>query len=153
MMASEEPQTFKLHHLSPHFDKKFNTINMAQPAQNTKNETSSTINAESKAQEPSSQKNAVSDRNKQQLFVRNLFGGAFQISLPKQFVDLSNFRLVPDHQEVWSDGHRDQSIIVELVELVEDQKDEEAAKYHFNDIAQTSNSMENKIVSSGVFAS
>ena len=30
---------------------------------------------------------------------------------------------------------------------------EEAAKYHYNDIAETSNSIETKIVSSGVFAS
>ena len=118
---------------------------MAQPAQDTE------VKSSTKPQQPSIKK-AVSNQN-EQFCVRNLFGGAFQISLPSQFIDLSNFRLVPDHQEVWSDAHRDQSIIVELVEFVEGEKDGDAAKYHFNDIAETSNSMETKIVSSGVFAS
>ena len=108
-------------------------------------------------QEEEDQKNQdqTTDNNKQkEIFcVQKLFGGAFEISLPKRFVDLSNFRLVPDHQEVWSDPHSDQSIIIELVEMVQNMDGEKAVKYHYNDIAETSNSSETKIVSSGVFAS
>eukprot|EP01084_Bolivina_argentea_P107021 191382_1 len=96
----------------------------------------------------------VTNKNNNEIFcVQKLFGGAFEISLPKRFIDLSNFRLVPDHQEVWSDAYTDQSIIVELVEMVTEQKDENASKYHYNDIAETSNSIETKIISSGIFES
>lgn len=92
--------------------------------------------------------------NVEQLFKQKLYGGAFEISLPKRFVDLSNFRLVPDHQEVWSDPHTDQSIIIELVERVNiDNEKEKAVKYHYNDIAETSKSIETSIVSSGTFKS
>merc|ERR1712039_808304 len=85
--------------------------------------------------------------------MRKLYGGAFEIGLPQRFVDLSSFRLVPDHQEVWSDAHSDQSIIIELVEppRVKDQTDVEAIQYHFNDIAETNNSVQTKIVSVGTF--
>eukprot|EP01084_Bolivina_argentea_P059751 109156_1 len=78
---------------------------------------------------------ANTNNEKEVFCVRKLFGGGFGISLPERFIDLSNFRLVPDHQEVWSDAHTDQSIIIELVERVNEQKDENAAHYHYYDIA------------------
>lgn len=34
---------------------------------------------------------------------RELFGGAIDLNFPERFVDISNFRQVPDHQEVSSE--------------------------------------------------
>jgi hypothetical protein len=36
----------------------------------------------------------------EQLITRALFGGAIEMSLPQRFVDVSDYRPVPDHQEV-----------------------------------------------------
>ena len=38
--------------------------------------------------------------------VRELFGGAVTASLPVRYVDVSDFRPVPDNQEVWTDANR-----------------------------------------------
>ena len=83
--------------------------------------------------------------------VQKLFGGAFEISLPARFIDLSSFRLVPDHLEVLSDAHADQSVIIELVERVSEEKDSSAAQYHFKDIAAVHSSSATSIVSAGEF--
>ena len=76
---------------------------------------------------------------------QKLFGGAFEITLPKRMIDLSNFRQIPDHQEVWTDASADQSIIVEILERA-NASDENAAKYHFLDISETNESIETKIM-------
>ncbi len=34
------------------------------------------------------------------LVVHKLFGGAIELSFPERFVDVSDFRPIPDHQEV-----------------------------------------------------
>ena len=47
---------------------------------------------------------------------RELFGGAITVDLPTRMVDVSDFRPVPDNQEVWTDADRDESIILELLE-------------------------------------
>ncbi|KAL0047957.1 hypothetical protein WJX82_004231 [Trebouxia sp. C0006] len=52
----------------------------------------------------------------EQLITRALFGGAIEMSLPQRFVDVSDYRPVPDHQEVWTDATLDQSVILEIVE-------------------------------------
>lgn len=46
---------------------------------------------------------------------RELFGGAIGMCLPTRFVDISDFRPIPDHQEVFSDANMDQSLIVEVL--------------------------------------
>ena len=51
---------------------------------------------------------------------RPLFGGALSADLPDRYVDVSDFRPVPDNQEVWTDAERDESVIVEILERVED---------------------------------
>ncbi|KAL0030275.1 hypothetical protein WJX77_007077 [Trebouxia sp. C0004] len=51
----------------------------------------------------------------EQLITRALFGGAIKMSLPQRFVDVSDYRPVPDHQEVWTDATLDQSVILEIV--------------------------------------
>lgn len=38
------------------------------------------------------------------LVPRPLYGGAAQLSFPQRFADISDFRPVPDHQEVGSKG-------------------------------------------------
>jgi hypothetical protein len=52
--------------------------------------------------------------------VRELYGGAMRIMLCSRFQDLSDFRLIPDHQEVFSDANTDQSVIVEINEMLQD---------------------------------
>jgi len=48
-----------------------------------------------------------------------LYGGAFSLTVPERFVDISDYRPIPDHQEVYIDPDLDQSIIVELNSQVE----------------------------------
>ena len=61
---------------------------------------------------------------------RPLFGGAIELALPARFVDVSPFRQIPDHQEVFFDGPSDQSVIVEILSFVP-QENARAAAYHF----------------------
>ena len=68
---------------------------------------------------------------------RELFGGAITVDLPTRMVDVSEFRPVPDNQEVWTDADRDESIIVELLERVDvgPSDAEGAAAWFFRDLA------------------
>ncbi|KAK9764838.1 hypothetical protein K7432_007345 [Basidiobolus ranarum] len=78
---------------------------------------------------------------------KELFGGAITTYIPSSFIDISQLREVPDNQEVYVDTDTDQSIIVELLELVEEASDEECAKYHFKQIAEHNDaSSENEVV-------
>src|ERR1700759_1879803 len=64
-----------------------------------------------------------------------LFGGAITAQIPSEFGDVSNFRQVPDHQEVFVQADGLTSIIFEILERVEkDLSDEDALKYHLKDI-------------------
>lgn len=47
--------------------------------------------------------------------LRQLFGGAVAIGVPDRLVDVSDFRPVPDNQEVLADGATDQSLIIEIM--------------------------------------
>lgn len=51
------------------------------------------------------------------LHAKALFGGAISIMLPTRLADVSDFRPVPDNQEVLADGATDQSIVVEIMVL------------------------------------
>ncbi|KZF18907.1 Mog1p/PsbP-like protein [Xylona heveae TC161] len=67
----------------------------------------------------------------------DLFGGTIVADLPSAFVDASNIRQVPDHQEVYLDKDGYTSIIFEITERVNDfNTDEEALSYHLQDIAE-----------------
>lgn len=57
----------------------------------------------------------------------DLFGGAIVAPIPSSFMDASQFRQIPDNQEVFVDTKTQQSMIVELLEQV-DQKDEKIAQ-------------------------
>jgi hypothetical protein len=54
------------------------------------------------------------------LVTRELYGGAIKLNLPTSYDDVSNFRQVPDHQEVWVDRDSNTSLIVELLDLDEE---------------------------------
>lgn len=64
-----------------------------------------------------------------------LFGGHFQIELPAKYVDLSDVRQIPDHQEVYFDSWRDHSVIIELVEYNEI-PEENLLKFHWAHLCQ-----------------
>ncbi|GAB7361231.1 hypothetical protein MBLNU230_g1292t1 [Neophaeotheca triangularis] len=65
-----------------------------------------------------------------------LFGGAMHAQLPSNFTDVSNFRQVPDNQEVWIDADGFTSIVFDILERVELPTDMEALKYHLHDIVE-----------------
>jgi Ran-interacting Mog1 protein len=44
-----------------------------------------------------------------------LFGGAANFALPDRMRDVSDFRPVPDHQEVFTDASVDQSVIIDIL--------------------------------------
>ena len=52
------------------------------------------------------------------LETRRLFGGAVVLDVPRRFRDLSSVVPVPDHQEVFADGARDETLVVELVDAI-----------------------------------
>ncbi|KAE8844885.1 hypothetical protein PTNB85_03150 [Pyrenophora teres f. teres] len=63
-----------------------------------------------------------------------LYGGAITMDLPSNFADASQFRQIPDNQEVYLDNAGYSSIVVEILEYVEKPSDEEALQYHFADL-------------------
>lgn len=71
-----------------------------------------------------------------------LFGGALSAAVPPSATDISDLREIPDNQEVFAHAHTDQSIIVELLEYQSQVPDQDAAKYHFEDIAGSNRALE-----------
>lgn len=69
---------------------------------------------------------------------RPLFGGAMSADFPDRYADVSDIRPVPDNQEVWTDADRDESVIMEILERVDDGPDdaEGAAAWFFRDLAE-----------------
>eukprot|EP00475_Leptophrys_vorax_P026014 TRINITY_DN36442_c0_g1_i1.p1 TRINITY_DN36442_c0_g1~~TRINITY_DN36442_c0_g1_i1.p1 ORF type:complete len:251 (+),score=16.42 TRINITY_DN36442_c0_g1_i1:274-1026(+) len=63
-----------------------------------------------------------------------LFGGAILADIPTRFQDVSDFREVPDNQEVFADGARDESVVVELLERKADVADADAATWFLSDL-------------------
>ncbi|OJD38093.1 ran-interacting mog1 protein [Diplodia corticola] len=71
-----------------------------------------------------------------------LYGGAITVELPSVFGDVSLIREVPDTQEVWLDRDGFTSVIFDLTERVDESQassDEEALKYHLQDMVDDSN--------------
>ncbi|KAJ3332174.1 hypothetical protein HDU76_001055 [Blyttiomyces sp. JEL0837] len=64
---------------------------------------------------------------------KELYGGAIVAKLPRSFVDASQLREIPDNQEVFVDVTTDQSVIIELVQLVPEATN--PAVYHFWELA------------------
>ncbi|XP_076009412.1 ran guanine nucleotide release factor [Genypterus blacodes] len=76
-----------------------------------------------------------------------LFGGALSAFIPHSATDVSELREIPDNQEVFVHAHTDQSLIVELLEYQGQVADQDAARYHFEDIAGS-----NKALAPGALA-
>lgn len=76
---------------------------------------------------------------------KQLYGGAITVDIPTGVLDASNFRQIPDTQEVFvanSDNvdnyaqlNKDDSIIVDLMERVEARDDQEAIRVHYSEIS------------------
>ncbi|KAL5992120.1 hypothetical protein ACLOJK_013035 [Asimina triloba] len=64
-----------------------------------------------------------------------LFGGAISSVFPLRFEDVSNVRQVPDHQEVFVDPSRDESLIFELLDLKHEVEDGGSAVWFLHDLA------------------
>ena len=79
------------------------------------------------------------------LVARPLFGGAITIGLPSQYLDASNFREIPDNQEVWTDNlnvasvssqsSSCPSVIVEILSRSDDVSNSDIANFMFQDLA------------------
>ncbi|XP_033724677.1 ran guanine nucleotide release factor-like [Pecten maximus] len=67
--------------------------------------------------------------------VTDLFGGAMSAIFPPDAQDMSNFREIPDHQEVFTHSSTDQSIIIEILEFVQE-PDDVALKTHYEDLVR-----------------
>lgn len=70
---------------------------------------------------------------------RPLFGGSITCTFPSRFQDVSNIRQVPDHQEVFADPGRDESLIFELLDFKHDVGDNSSAAWFLLDLASEQN--------------
>ncbi|KJE90530.1 hypothetical protein CAOG_01835 [Capsaspora owczarzaki ATCC 30864] len=77
---------------------------------------------------------------------RQLYGGAMTISLPDKFADVSGMRQIPDHQEVFVNQANDQSFMVDLLQYQSHVQGADAARFHFNEIAECNNAVDKSTV-------
>lgn len=68
----------------------------------------------------------------------NLYGGAITADFPIGFIDASQFREIPDTQEVYVSETVDDSLVIDLMEAVEEIGDE-AVNTHLKEIAEMNN--------------
>ncbi|KAL9096421.1 MAG: hypothetical protein Q9165_001418 [Trypethelium subeluteriae] len=81
-----------------------------------------------------------------------LFGGAIIADYPTTFIDVSDLRQVPDHQEVYIDANGLTSIVVDILERPSSEickDDEEAALYHLKDITDDLDLTHTKVWAAG----
>lgn len=78
---------------------------------------------------------------------RPLFGGAFQLDLPDNFLDVSQLRQVPDNQEVFVSKDSDESFVIELLETPDASLDS-SIEYHWKDLCEANTASECKILKS-----
>ncbi|KAF3519533.1 hypothetical protein DY000_02063464 [Brassica cretica] len=77
---------------------------------------------------------------------RPLFGGAISSAFPQRFQDASNIRQVPDHQEVFVDPSRDESLIFELLDFKADVGDVGSASWFLHDLAREQDAQGFKLI-------
>jgi len=68
------------------------------------------------------------------------------LGMPDRFVDVSQFREVPDNQEVFSDPGTDQSLIVEILELASEAQGANSVVLHFNELADSNDATAREVV-------
>ena len=56
------------------------------------------------------------------------------IDMPTSFLDVSDVRQVPDHQECWQDVNAGQLLVIEILQYQSDVSDDTAASYFFEDL-------------------
>jgi hypothetical protein len=78
-----------------------------------------------------------------------LYGGAIFSKLHDAYMDISNLREVPDHQEVFVDNNSDNSLIVELFDYEANLTDEAAIEHYFTELATFNESKLNAIITNG----
>ena len=66
------------------------------------------------------------------------------MSFPTDIQDISNIRVVPDHQEVWTDS-LDNTIIIELLDYKTAVPAEDAGAFFFQDLAEASEASSNEL--------
>jgi len=76
---------------------------------------------------------------------RELFGGAIVGCLHNRFQDVSQVRQVPDHQECFADGARDESLLVEILELKSEVQNADSARFFFQDLATANDALSTEI--------
>ncbi|KAJ0095581.1 hypothetical protein Patl1_15878 [Pistacia atlantica] len=69
------------------------------------------------------------------LLERPLFGGAITSTFPQRLQDVGDIRKVPDHQEVFVDPARDESLMFELLDFKHEVADSESANWFLQDLA------------------
>lgn len=71
-----------------------------------------------------------------------LFGGAMSCAIPAEWVNVSEIRQVPDHQEVFfASNHPEQPcLVVEILEYQGEQPNDRVAAYLFDDLAESNGS-------------
>ncbi|KAJ7532864.1 hypothetical protein O6H91_13G023100 [Diphasiastrum complanatum] len=75
-----------------------------------------------------------------------LFGGAIRCTFPLRFKDVSIIREVPNNQEVFADLNRDESIIVELLEMKHEVSNQESALWFLQDLANEQDASQDLVV-------
>lgn len=73
-----------------------------------------------------------------------LYGGAMTVKLPQDYIDSSNLRQIPDHQEVFLSSTSLTSVIFEINQFVH-QADDAATNYHFVDVISPPDHLEGSL--------
>ncbi|EIN03631.1 Mog1p/PsbP-like protein [Punctularia strigosozonata HHB-11173 SS5] len=76
---------------------------------------------------------------------RDLFGGAITAVIPTRLIDASDLRQVPDTQEVFLCPDSDVSIIFEILERVQPDDPQDAAKFHFDSVAHDNSALSSSV--------
>jgi|UPI000581B21B hypothetical protein len=71
---------------------------------------------------------------------RSLFGGAIACRFPSSWLDVSEVRQVPDHQECWHDVNDGCMLVVEILEYQSHIADDQAPGHFFRDLAEANGS-------------
>lgn len=77
---------------------------------------------------------------------RELFGGAVSAVLPITVLDVSDLRQVPDSQEVFLYPESDAFLSVEVLQRVPPEDDAEAARYHFDVLAEENEAIDTEVM-------
>uniref|UniRef100_A0A7S2YGC5 Mog1p/PsbP-like protein n=1 Tax=Entomoneis paludosa TaxID=265537 RepID=A0A7S2YGC5_9STRA len=69
--------------------------------------------------------------------VRPLYGGAITCQIPQGWLDASDVRQVPDHQECWQDPQTGALLVIEILDYQTSVSNETAAQFFYTDLAES----------------